>query len=180
LDAAAIASGTFTLAGARFANQGTTTQVLHGNASGNPSWSAVSLTADVSGILPVANGGTNNAFFTVSGPATSAKTYTFPNADSTMTITVASGTKALDTDAIASTACDTLATTSATGVASTDVILITPNADITGVTGYTAATTGGLQIFVWPTTNTINWKVCNPTSSSITPGAVTLNYRVVR
>src|SRR6185437_10508322 len=31
-----------TLAGSLFANQGTTTQVLHGNAAGNPSWSAVS------------------------------------------------------------------------------------------------------------------------------------------
>lgn len=38
---------------------GTSTQVLHGNAAGAPTWSAVSLTADVSGALPVANGGTN-------------------------------------------------------------------------------------------------------------------------
>lgn len=48
--------------------------------SSPPTWSLVDLTAGVTGILPVANGGTNNAFFTVSGPATSAKTYTFPNA----------------------------------------------------------------------------------------------------
>jgi len=32
-----------------------------------------------SGLLAVAYGGTNNAFFTVSGPASTAKTYTFPN-----------------------------------------------------------------------------------------------------
>jgi len=38
-----------------FNNQGTTATVLHGNASGNPSFGAVSLTADVSGNLPVAN-----------------------------------------------------------------------------------------------------------------------------
>jgi len=37
---------------------GTTTTVLHGNVGGAPSYSAVSLTADVSGTLPVANGGT--------------------------------------------------------------------------------------------------------------------------
>lgn len=43
------------LAGAQFANQGTTTQVLHGNAAGNPSWGAVSLSADVTGNLPVGN-----------------------------------------------------------------------------------------------------------------------------
>lgn len=51
---------------------GTATQVLHGGAA--PSWSAVSLTADVTGTLPVANGGTgattvaNNLVF--AGPAT--------------------------------------------------------------------------------------------------------------
>jgi hypothetical protein len=38
---------------------GTATTVLHGNASGSPSFGAVSLSADVSGTLPVANGGTN-------------------------------------------------------------------------------------------------------------------------
>ena len=46
---------TATLASAQFANQGTTTTVLHGNASGNPSFGSVSLTADVSGNLPVTN-----------------------------------------------------------------------------------------------------------------------------
>lgn len=34
------------------ANQGTTSTVLHGNAAGQPTWGAVSLTADVSGDLP--------------------------------------------------------------------------------------------------------------------------------
>ena len=48
-----------TLASALFANQGTTSTVLHGNASGNPTWGALSLTTDVSGILPILNGGTN-------------------------------------------------------------------------------------------------------------------------
>lgn len=43
-----------TLASAQFANQGTTTTLLHGNAAGNPSFGAVSLTADVSGTLPAA------------------------------------------------------------------------------------------------------------------------------
>jgi hypothetical protein len=36
-----LASDALTLASAMFANQGTTTQVLHGNASGNPSWGSV-------------------------------------------------------------------------------------------------------------------------------------------
>lgn len=37
---------------------GTTTTLLHGNAAGAPTFGAASLTADVSGTLPVANGGT--------------------------------------------------------------------------------------------------------------------------
>jgi len=44
----------------------------------------VNLTSHITGILPVANGGTNNAFFGVSGPASSQKTYTFPNANTTI------------------------------------------------------------------------------------------------
>jgi hypothetical protein len=43
------------LSSALFANQGTATTVLHGNASGNPSWGAVNLASDVTGSLPNAN-----------------------------------------------------------------------------------------------------------------------------
>lgn len=56
--AAAGTCTTATLAGAQFANQGTTTTVLHGNAAGNPSFAAVSLTADITGTLGIGNGGT--------------------------------------------------------------------------------------------------------------------------
>lgn len=52
---------------------GTSTQVLHGNASGAPTWSAVSLSADVTGTLPIANGGTGqttaNAAFNALAPS---------------------------------------------------------------------------------------------------------------
>jgi hypothetical protein len=51
---------TATLTGAQFANQGTTTTLLHGNGAGNPSFGAVVLTTDVSGVLPIANGGSGN------------------------------------------------------------------------------------------------------------------------
>ncbi len=37
---------------------GTTTTVLHGAVAGDPTWGAVVLTTDVSGVLPTANGGT--------------------------------------------------------------------------------------------------------------------------
>lgn len=42
--------------------------------------STIDLTAKVTGILPGANGGTNNGFMQFNGPATSLKTYTLPNA----------------------------------------------------------------------------------------------------
>ncbi len=53
-------------------------------------------TTHLASALPSAQGGTANAFFTVSGPATSAKTFTFPNASSTVltdnaAVTVAQG-----------------------------------------------------------------------------------------
>jgi hypothetical protein len=50
-----------TLASADFANQGTTSTVLHGNAAGNPSFGAVSLSADVTDTLGAANGGSGVA-----------------------------------------------------------------------------------------------------------------------
>jgi hypothetical protein len=93
-DNAAPTCSTATLASAQFANQGTISAVLHGNAAGNPSWGSVSLTADVSGTLPAGNGGTGNAFFSVSGPASPVKTYTFPNASTTVLTTNAAVTAA--------------------------------------------------------------------------------------
>ena len=49
---------------------GTTTTLLHGNAAGTPTYSAVSLTADVSGTLPIGNGGTNVTSVTTAPTAT--------------------------------------------------------------------------------------------------------------
>lgn len=94
---------TATLASAQYANQGTTTTVLHGNASGNPSFAAVSLTADISGTLGAANGGTgvaNNASstITISGNfattfvVAGANSYTFPNASDTVVMLTQSQT----------------------------------------------------------------------------------------
>lgn len=71
------------VAPATLGSLGTTTTVLHGNASGAPTYAAVSLTADISGILPTANGGTGIAFFTAAGPTT-ARIYTFPDAAATI------------------------------------------------------------------------------------------------
>jgi hypothetical protein len=53
------------VAPATLGSLGTTTTVLHGNAGGAPTFGAVSLTADVSGTLPAANGGTGQSSYAV-------------------------------------------------------------------------------------------------------------------
>lgn len=94
---------------------------------------------------------------------------------------IASGTAALGTSAITSGASATLVTVAATGVATTDVISWGFNQSPNGVTGYNAAsTTGCLVITAYPTANNVNFLVSNPTAASITPGALTLNWRVDR
>lgn len=120
--------------------------------------------------------------------ASFSNTLTFTGTDSssvafggggTVGYVVSSGTSALGTSAITAGSCATV-TTSATGVASTDAIIITPNASIKAVTGYIPSTSGGLSIVAYPTANNVNIDTCNWSSSSITPGAVTLNWRIVR
>lgn len=69
-------SKTLSLASADFANQGTTTTLLHGNAAGNPSFAQVSLTADVTGTLAIGNGGTGVTDLTFAGNTHKAHTAT--------------------------------------------------------------------------------------------------------
>lgn len=97
-----------------------------------------------------------------------------------VTSTIASGTLALATGAISSGTCTAAQTATATGTATTDNIMADFNADPTAVTGYSPSVNGMLTIIKYPTTNTANFKICNLTSASITPGAITLNFRVTR
>lgn len=91
---------------------------------------------------------------------------------------IASGTAALGTSAIASGACATVVTVAAASVATTDVIDAGFNADPTGTAGYTPPNV--LTIYPYPTAGNVNFKVCNLTTASITPAAVTLNFKVRR
>ncbi len=111
---------------------------------------------------------------------TDATTMTFPSVSATIPRVVASGAKALATSAISSAACTTAQTDTATGTLTTDAIIVSFNGDPTAVTGYVPLTTGMLTIIVYPTADTFNAKVCNNTLASITPGAITLNWRVIR
>ncbi len=69
-----LGAGTKTVAEA--ASLGTTTTLLHGNAAGAPSFGAVVLTTDVSGVLPVANGGSGTA----SAPKVYSSAFSFTDA----------------------------------------------------------------------------------------------------
>lgn len=93
---------------------------------------------------------------------------------------VAKGVLALATGAITSATCTSAQTLTATGVVTTDIVLGSFNGDPTAVTGYVPLVAGMLTIVMYPTANTINVKVCNNTSGSITPGAITLNLSAVR
>ena len=115
--------------------------------------SAVSLTADVSGVLPVANGGTGSAV-------------------ANTTITVGSGV------AFSANTCSsytgtggTASTTTMTGLTTAMTITHTPTSDVHAVTGWSPGTGGSLYFTSWPTSNTLNDYVCNPTSSTITTGS---------
>lgn len=107
---------------------------------------------------------------------------TFPTAagGAVVTQTVASGSQALGTSLIASGAAASTISVVAAGVLTTDNLLADFNADPTGTTGYAPSASGMLTIIKFCTSGHVNFIVVNNTGSGITPGAVTLNWRVVR
>ncbi len=87
----------------------------------------------------------------------------------------------LGTSAIAANSCATAVTASAPGAdQSTDAASWTPVGDISGVTGYGVSSTDGLIIYPYVITDNVGFRVCNSTSASITPGSVSINWKVLR
>lgn len=95
---------------------------------------------------------------------------------------IAHGTVSLGTTTVSTGTCSSaIDGGTATGVLTTDVVSASANADPTGVTGYKPATTGTLYVWAYPTSDHVNFKLCNNTSADITPGsAVTLNWYALR
>jgi hypothetical protein len=151
------------------ANQAFTNKTYNGN-----TWTAGT------GTLTIAASKTLTASNSITLAGTDSTTMTFPSVSATIPRVVASGAKALATSAISSGACSSAQTDTATGTLTTDAVSATFAADPTAVTGYSPSTSGMLTIIPYLTADTVNFKVCNNTSGSITPGAITLNWRVVR
>lgn len=63
---------------------GSTRYLSNTGASNVPAWAQVSLVTGVTGILPGGNGGSGNAFFSVTGPTTTLRAFTLPDADATI------------------------------------------------------------------------------------------------
>lgn len=148
------------------------------NLSSANTWAAVQTFTNSD--IKLLGSSTGATTFTSANAGASNFTLTFPAITSTVTTTIASGAKALATGAISSATCTTAQTDTATGTLTTDAIIASFNGDPTAVTGYVPLTTGMLTIIPYPTADTVNFKVCNNTAASITPGAITINWRVVR
>jgi len=90
--------------------------------------------------------------------------------------TIANVQVVLPTATLTANTCSAPATVTMTGVTTTSTFTSAFASNPTAVTGY--GSSGGLSISLWPTANTLNWSLCNPTGSSITPGAMTINVGV--
>jgi len=170
---------------------GANTQVIFNQSgalagSANLTFSAAALSVGVPGTAGTINlAGASAGQSTLTAPATGGGTLTLPAGTGTLAQTIASGTATLGTASIASAACAAPVTGTATAgnagnILGTDTLTASFNADPTGVTGYLPSTSGMLTIIPFPSAGAANFRVCNNTASAITPGAITLNWRVAR
>lgn len=121
---------------------------------------SVDLTAEVTGILPSANGGTANGFTKFTGPTTAERTFTLPDASSTITTGTGTSGRAMVWGA-ANTAADSNYIWAGAAAARTYTFpnasanILTDNAAVTvaqGGTGLASGTSGGIPYFSGGTT----------------------------
>jgi hypothetical protein len=176
-----------TTALSKLAGVATGNALISGGVGAAPSYGKIDLTTTVSGILPGANGGTSNGFFAVSGPSTSLKTFTFPNASATVLttndlVTVAQGGTGVGTLTGIAYGNGTSAFTAASAAQVVSVIGSTAvtnatNATNTAITDDT--TTNATMYPTWVTTTTGNLpQKTSSTKLSFNPSTGTLSATV--
>lgn len=69
--------------------------------------------------------------------------------------------------------CTSPITATMTGTVTGTTFNFTPTTDPSAITGW--GSSGGLTVAAWPTSNTLNYEICNQTTSNITSGAITFN-----
>ena len=158
---------------------------------GTVSTASVQGTGAIAGDLTVARNSTNGALFIGtdgsqlfrSGNTASIQygtiTANFPTGAGTspaLSATVASGTQALNTASITTATCDGGVAATATGTVSTDRVIWSFNAAPTATNKYGAF----LVVYAVPSTNTVTFYTCNPSATTSTPTAMTVNFSVVR
>jgi hypothetical protein len=99
-----------------------------------------------------------------------------PLGNTSLPLTIASGTKALNTASITTATCDAGAAVAATGTLSTDTVDWSFNAAPTATNKYGAF----LVVYAVPSTNTVTFYTCNPSATTSTPTAMTVNWSVRR
>lgn len=107
----------------------------------------------------------------INNPPTGAQS--FP----TLTLTSAGTTATLATGLLTTGTCAAAVTVAVTGTGAGSVVNWDYATDPSGVVGY--GSSGGLTVTAYGTAGNANFRVCNPTAGSITPGAMNLNFRVI-
>jgi hypothetical protein len=148
-------------------------------ASNNPAWSTVNLTNGVSGILSGTNGGTGNASTTFTGQ-TAARTYTLPDADTTILTTNATvtlsqgGTNAslfASNGGIVYSTASALAVLTATSTAGRLLLSGASTAPIWSYATYPATVTASGSVLVSDGTNVVSQDQTIDTITTRSPGA---------
>jgi hypothetical protein len=154
----------------------TNTITFYGNVSGNAAIGTATAAGTPNKINLPTTTGTSGQVLTTDGANPQQTSWTTVGT----TTTIASGSQALGTTLITSGSKSTILTITAAGVLATDNVMLDFNTDPSGITGYAPSATGMLTIIKWCSAGAINIYQYNNTAASITPGAVTVNYRVVR
>lgn len=127
------------------------------------------------------NGKTLTINNTLTLAGTDGTTQTFSSVSGNVPRILAQATATLGTSAIASGACATVVSVAISGLLTSDAVTTTFAADPTGTVGYIPSSSGTLTIYPYVTAGNMNYKACNSTASSITPGAaIVLNLTAIR